>query len=212
MSEEVKSMLEAVFSELPGPVQKTIQWWITDDEENHSCPLFDISWRYHKAYQKTLPGPQGRKSPSHVQRELSEIQRAFERLEKVLQQDLSPDAEEALLNSSQHLLFGKWLPLRFTWHDYSLMVRGEMRPKGDGSILGELKEIVSAIKAIPKVEKRCPPHSWLIRWTANRIKNGGKPKSHVLPIVQAIHKWAAREEVSEEWGEEYLKRVWPPIR
>ena len=187
----------------------TVGWWLETDEVDPSNPLLNIAKLYRKEYRKTLPPPGGKKSPSHVQREIEEIRRAFERLARVLEKDLSIEAEEFLRSSGSVHQVEKWLPRRLFMSDFTLERARLSSPQDRGVRIEELKQVADLLGELPRVTGQRPPHAWLIRWVAARLRAGRKPKGHVLPIVHAIHYWATKECVSPEWGEEYLRAVWP---
>lgn len=194
--------LEAVFGScLRERERETVQWWLDSEGTDGSIPMRGMARLYRQEYRKTLPGPGGKRAPSHVSRELAEIRSAIDRLVIVLGTGLSPEAEEALRNAQNGFLFDLWLPLR------------DMRmPFNEQPRLMELEGMAACITGIPKRTRRRPPHSWLVRWIAHKLKKGRKPKSHVLPIAQAIHLWAAKERVSPEWGTDFLGEYWPPSK
>jgi hypothetical protein len=198
---QLKALKTVFASRLKERESETVQWWFDSEEIDGSIQMWGMAQLYRQEYQRTLPSRGGKKAPSHVTRELAEIRSAIDRLVIVLGTDLSPEAEEALRNVQNGFLFDLWLPLR----DMRIPLDGQPR-------LMELESMAACITAIPKGTKRRPPHSWLVLWIAHKLQMGRKPKSHVLPIAQAIHYWATKEPVSSEWGDEFLRDCWPPSK
>ena len=200
--DDVRRALEQRFSKLPKKVQETAQWWIKTDETDHSNPLISIAIMYRHEFRLSLPGPNGSQPPAFVDREIEEIQRAFRALMERLSSKLSKEACAALINSGEGYEWARWMPVR---------VLGDISDPSIGEQLRELKRMASLpLVKTSKGGRRPPLHSTLIRWAASRLRGGSKPRSHVVPLARCIHEWAAEENVSTDWGNEPLKKWWPP--
>lgn len=197
--DEMHQEIRDSFAGLPTRIKRTVEWWLETDAMDRSNPLVLIAVTYRDEYRKRLPGPGGRKSPVFVNRELERIQKAFQNLVKCLGTDLSKEAKSALIQSWNGLDWIGWLPMR---------TLADLEP-GAGERYTELLKMAGLPKIT--VKKRVPPHSFLIRWVSNRLKTGGRPRGHVLPIARCIYMWATGEkDISDEWGETFLDQWWPP--
>lgn len=211
MEESTLDGLWREFEKLTPREQDTVRWWLEVDGLDKSNPLIPIAELYREEYQKALPKRGGKKAPSTVDRELKEIHKAFGRLEKVLTTDLSPYAQEAILEGAgiHKELVSEWLGHQNELAWMLSLMRKEM--SAPGSAIAKLRIMRDLIGGIPRGKPKSPPHRFLVRWTVQRLQGGKRPKSHVLPIARAIHIWAARAQKtppSKEWGELYLEEYW----
>lgn len=198
-----KAELSDYLAELEPKYRKTVQWWIETDKVDRSNPLPQVAELYRREYLESLPGPGGRKAPSHIARELGLITKTIKRLQQQLGEGLSPEAGRRLRDKLKNTHLSGWL-IPYSMANHYSPFAGR---------LFELEDLADSIQQLGGAKQRKPHHYWLIRWTSNRLRAGGKPRGHVLPIVQAIHRWASEGElVSEGFGEEYLDLAWPPIQ
>lgn len=204
MTVNIDSELRDLFNTLPKSIRNTVNWWIETDSAQSKNTLLEIAKLYRKEFRKALPGPRGKKAPSHVAVEIKEIRTAFERLHTVLTVDLSWEAREFLLGFRESYLIAPWADIS----RFGELSRIAGRPSPEAKHV-ELQEVISFLDSLPKPIKRSPPHAFLIRWIAFRLRNGKKPRSHALPIAGAIHEWATKEMHGEEWGESLLDIYWP---
>jgi len=203
MARPKKADLEFYLNELPARYRKTVKWWIETDKVDRSNPLVDIARMYRREYQESLPGPKGKKAPAHVNRELATIARTITRLRDQLGPKASREVQRLLEGRLKNTHLSEWIA------PTSLVDFAFLGPFGKRHY--ELTDLADTILAMRGGIQRKPHHYWLIRWTVARLRVGGKPRSHVLPIIQCIHRWASEgEPVSDEFGADYLETLWPP--
>ena len=190
-------------NELGSAVQKTVQWWIEADKKlGHRSVLEEIAELYRRRILEIQPGPKGKKAPSEVDRELGRIVTTINRLLKQLGDGASPEAKRRLRGQLQNTHLGGWLD------PVSVPEWVTMGPFGGRQF--ELKDLAEKIQEMRGGAPQKPIHFSVIHWVTARLRWSGKPRSHVLPIVQCIHEWATGERVSDDFGKDYLDQHWPP--
>jgi hypothetical protein len=199
-----KAELSDYLAELEPKYQKTVQWWIeADNKLGHRAMVEEIAELYRRQYLESQPGPKGKKAPSEVDRELGRIATTINRLLKQLGDGASPEAKRRLRGQLQNTHLGGWLD------PVSVSEWVTMGPFGGRQF--ELKDLAEKVLEMRGGAPKKPLHFSVIRWITARLRAAGRPRSHVLPIVQCIHRWASEgEPVSEDFGKDYLDSHWPP--
>jgi hypothetical protein len=178
----MRALLEQLEA-LPKEPKKTVSAWI---EKKGDHLLHFAAW-YGQLLKEEKKQSSSPKYPSEAERELGPLGNAFDTLAKRID-NLSPSAKGILLDAGLDL--DPW----------------------DGSRVEELRMMGSQLANLipppaPESSKRR-----LIKVVATIVRRdlNGK-RAHVLPIAQAIHKWAARpfdQHITADWGDGLLDEAW----